>query len=227
PSEDRKATQLILAQVLNRMLRLLHPFCPFITEELYQKLPIKNSACIIDQYPTILNDRELLDLASVNAAKEIDLIKEVITAIRNIRGENRISPAEKLKIRLAVNDEKTQKIIGENKSTIQSIARVEITSIGDAGNISKCAVNTATTADFQAKVIIPLEGLVDFDEEIKRITKTIEKLTKDIGILTGKLSNEKFLSHAEEDVIENDKILLEQSKIQIQSLQEALLRFQN
>lgn len=226
-TEERKATQMVLAQTLNRMLRLLHPFCPFITEELYQKLPIKNEACIIDQYPNIRIDKDLLDLSSTTAAKEIDLIKEVITAIRNIRGENRISPAEKLKIRISVLDEKTQKIIGENKATIQSIARVEITEIGSDGNLLKCAVNTATTVDFQAKVIIPLEGLVDFDEEVKRINKTIEKLQKDISILNGKLSNEKFLSNADEDVIQNDKILLEQSKVQIQSLQEALLRFKN
>lgn len=224
-SEERKATQMVLAQTLNRMLRLLHPFCPFITEELYQKLPIKNAACIIDQYPNIRIDKDLLDMSSATAAKEIDLIKEVITAIRNIRGENRISPAEKLKIRISILDEKTQKIIGENKATIQSIARVEITEVAGDGNLAKCAVNTATTPDFQAKVIIPLEGLVDFDEEVKRINKTIEKLHKDIGVLNGKLTNEKFLANAEEEVIQNDKLLLEQSKIQIQSLQEALLRF--
>lgn len=225
PSDERTATQMVLAQTLNRMLRLLHPFCPFITEELYQKLPIKGAACIVDQFPNIRIDKDLLDLSSATAAKEIDLIKEVITAIRNIRGENRISPAEKLKMRVSVMDEKTQKIIGENKATIQSIARVEITEIGNEGNLSKCAVNAATTPDFQAKVIIPLEGLVDFDEEIKRITKTIEKLQKDIGVLNGKLTNEKFLANADEDVIQNDKLLLEQSKIQIQSLQDALLRF--
>jgi valyl-tRNA synthetase len=131
----------------------------------------------------------------------------------------------KLKIRISILDEKTQKIIGENKATIQSIARVEITEVAGEGNLAKCAVNTATTPDFQAKVIIPLEGLVDFDEEVKRINKTIEKLQKDIGVLNGKLTNEKFLANAEEEVIQNDKLLLEQSKIQIQSLQEALLRF--
>ncbi|MCB0370822.1 MAG: class I tRNA ligase family protein, partial [Bdellovibrionales bacterium] len=227
PSEDRSATQLVLAQVLNRMLRLLHPFCPFISEELYQKIPIRGEACIVDQYPTTLIDKDLLDLSSEAAAKEIDLIKEVITGIRNIRGENRISPAEVLKIRVSVLDEKTQKIVGENKNTIQSIARVEITEIAGEGDLSKCAVNTATTSDYQAKVIIPLEGLVDFDEEVKRINKTIEKLQKDISILNSKLSNEKFLSNADEDVIQNDKTLLEQSKVQILALQEALFRFKN
>lgn len=226
-SQERTATQLILAQVLNRMLRLLHPFCPFISEELYQKLPIKNNACIIDQYPHIRLDKELLELSSATAAKEIDLIKEVITGIRNIRGENRISPAEILKIRVSVLDERTQKVIGENKGTIQSIARVEITEIGSDGNLSKCAVNSVGMGEFQAKVVIPLEGLVDFAEEIKRIHKTIEKLQKDISILNGKLNNEKFIKNAEEDVILADKALLAQSMTQIQSLQEVLLRFQN
>ena len=75
-------------------------------------------------------------------------------------------------------------------------------------------------------MIIPLEGLVDFNEEIKRIQKTIEKLEKDVSLLNGKLSNEKFVQNADEDVIANDRILLQQSKEQVISLKDALTRFQ-
>jgi valyl-tRNA synthetase len=84
-SEEKAATQLVLAQVLNRIVRLLHPFCPFITEEIYQKLPIRAEACVIDEYPNTRNDREWLALGSAQSAYEIDVVKEVITAIRNIR----------------------------------------------------------------------------------------------------------------------------------------------
>lgn len=222
---EKKATQLVMAQVLNRIMRLLHPFCPFITEEIYSKLPIRGQACIIDQYPTPKLDKDLLAFGSADAAFEIDIVKEVITAIRNIRGENRISPAQKINVRLGIHQDDVQKILSANRSAIVNMGRIEQLDIGAEGNLMKCAVAPITIKDFDVKVIIPLEGLVDFDEEIKRIQKTIEKLQKDIGTLSGKLSNEKFLQNADEDVVANDRLLLEQSKAQLKSLSEALTRF--
>mgnify|MGYP006077415441 FL=1 len=224
---ERKATQLVMAQVMNRFIRLLHPFCPFITEEIYQKLPIRNTACITDAYPNIRSDRALLEFGSEAVSQEVDFIKDIISAIRNIRGENRISPAEKLKIRIGIDEERAQKIVGENKTVIETLARVEVTQIGAEGNMSKCAVNSIAQAGLAAKVIIPLEGIVDIEEEVKRIQKLVEKLQKDISILSGKLSNEKFLANADEEVVKADRELLEQSKVRIVALQESLVRFQN
>ncbi len=224
---ERKATQLALAQVLNRFIRLLHPFCPFITEEIYQKLPIRNQSCILDTYPNVRTDRELLEFGSESVSQEVDFIKEIISSIRNIRGENRISPAEILKIRIGLEDPKAQKILGENKTIIETLARIQITQIGLDGNISRCAVNTIALCGFQAKVIIPLEGIVDLEEEVRRIQKLVEKLHKDIGILNGKLNNEKFLANADPDLVSADRELLEQSKVKIVALQESLGRFQN
>lgn len=224
--EERAATQLVLAQVLNRTMRLLHPFCPFITEEIYQKLPIRGVACITDQYPNIRNDRAWLALGTAQAAFEIDVVKEVITAIRNIRGENRISPAQKINVRLGVVDEKVQKILGINKAAILTMGRVQELQIGESGSLTKCAVALVAIKDTSVNVVIPLEGLVDFDEEIKRIQKQIEKLQKDIVLLTGKLTNEKFVANADEDVVAADRLLLEQSKVQLKSLQDGLIRFQ-
>ena len=222
---EKQATQLVMAQVLNRMIRLLHPFCPFLTEEIYANLPIKNKACIIDQYPTPANDKELLSFGSKQSEVEIDIVKDVITAIRNIRGENRISPAVKLSIRLGINQPEIQKILTNNSSAIMTIARLEKMDIGDDGNMIKCAVTPVAAGSAQIKVIIPLEGLVNFDEEIKRIQKTIEKLEKDTALLHAKLSNEKFVQNADEDVIAADRVLLQQSSQQILSLREALTRF--
>ncbi len=224
--EEKRATQLVMAQVLNRMIRLLHPFCPFITEEIYAKLPLKGEACIIDQYPTTANDKELLALGNKKSEHEIDIVKEVITAIRNIRGENRISPATKLTVRLGVTEASVQKTLSENRTAIMTIGRLESLDIGADGNLMKCAVAPVSVREAQVKVIIPLEGLVDFGEELKRIQKTIEKLDKDINLLTNKLSNEKFVANADEDVIAADRQLLAQSKVQIVSLKEALTRFQ-
>ncbi len=224
-AEEKQATQLVMAQVLNRIIRLLHPFCPFLTEEIYANLPLKGDACIVDQYPTPLIDKDLLSFGSKQAEIDIDIVKEVITAIRNIRGENRISPAIKLKIRLGVSQPNTEKILKQNCSAIMTIARLETMDIGSDGNLMKCAVAPVYVGEAQVKVIIPLEGLVDFDEEIKRIQKAIEKLEKDLAVLNGKLSNEKFVKNADEEVIAADRILLKQSGQQIISLKDALTRF--
>ncbi len=224
--KERVATQQVMAQVMNRVLRLLHPFCPFITEEIYSKWPVKNVACIVDQYPAPLTERELFGLSDSQSAVEVDLVKEVITAIRNIRGENRISPAVKVNARLGVIDGETQKILGNNKTAISNLGRIDQLEIGDAGNMMKCAVTPITIHGRQTQVVIPLEGLVDFQEEIKRIQKTIEKLEKDIAGLNSRLNNEKFIANADEEVVAQDRLNLEQSKIQVVSLREALIRFQ-
>ena len=225
-SDEKQATQLIMAQVLNRIIRLLHPFCPFLTEEIYSRLPIKAEACIIDQYPTVQIDKEFLAFGNQQSEKEIDIVKDVITAVRNIRGENRISPAIKLILRLGITDPEIHEILENNRSSMMNLARIEKLDIGSEGNLMKCAVAPVAVGNHQIKVIIPLEGLVDFDVEVKRIEKAIEKLEKDVGLLNGKLSNEKFVKNADEDVIANDRILLYQSSEQIISLKQALVRFQ-
>ncbi len=224
--EEKHNTQLVMAQVLNRTIRLLHPFCPFLTEEIYANLPIKSHACITDAYPTIENDKNLLAFASSEAERQIDLVKEVITAIRNIRGENRISPAVKLNIRLGVTEAEVQKILSYNRSAIMTLARLESMEVGGDGDLTKCAVAQIAIGDLRVKVIIPLEGLVDFNEEIKRIQKNLDKLDKDVSLLVNKLSNEKFVQNADPDVIAADRILLRQASEQVLSLRDSLTRFQ-
>jgi valyl-tRNA synthetase len=168
-----------------------------------------------------------LALASEQAALEVDLVKEVISAIRNIRGENRISPAQKIDVRLAPSDGEVQKILGNNRPALLSLGRIEKLDIGEEGSLAKCAVTLVAVKDIKVKVIIPLAGLVDIEEEVKRIQKTIEKLSKDIGSLSGRLSNENFVKNAAEDVVAADREILEKSKVQVQSLQEALIRLQS
>ena len=152
------------------------------------------------------------------------LVKEVISAIRNIRGENRISPAIKIKVRLVPNGAEAKKHLENNKSALITMGRTEELIIGDEGNLSKCALSVVDVKNLQVKVIIPLEGLVDIDEEVKRLQKNIEKANKEIQVLNGKLNNESFVKNAAEEVVEADRALLEQSKKQLVSMQDALSR---
>lgn len=225
-SPQKKATQLVLAQVLNRIVRLLHPMIPHITEEIYQKLPISSGACIHANYPTLQNDKEWLDLSDENAAIEMDTIRETIVAIRNIRGENRISHGEKIPVRLTANTKETRQTLEANKSQIISLASVGSLEIGDEGDLMKCAVSPVSFADARIQVIVPLEGLVDFDEEIKRINKNIEKTKKDIMILSKKLGNENFVKNAPEEVVAGDKKQLGVLEGTLKSLESSLSRLQ-
>ncbi len=223
-SKDRVVTQMVLAQTFNRMLRLLHPFAPFITEEIYQKLPIKGESIMVDTYPTPSNDRELLALGLGPSMEEMDMVREVIVAIRNIRGENRVKPSEKVVVHLAPTDERAQKILSANKPFIMNLARLKECNVGEITSFSKCAVAPVRTGEFQVDVVVPLEGLVDLQEEVKRITKSIEKWQKEASRLTQRLTNEDFVKNAPEEVVQQVRGQLEGFNSQIKSLQESLQR---
>jgi valyl-tRNA synthetase len=223
-SKEKQATQLVLCHLLNRMMRLLHPFTPFISEEIFQKLPLRSEALIVDQYPTPINDKAFLSLGSEEKALELDLVRDVITALRNIRGENRIKPGVKIPARLAPTDDKGQKILGNNKSAIMTLARLESCEIGPSGNLAKCAVQPVQTKDIKVDVIVPLEGLVDIDEEVKRINKSLEKLQKDLQSLVRRMGDQTFLANAPEEIVSQGKIQMEEAKSQIGTLESALAR---
>ncbi len=222
--EEKAATQHVLAVTLNRIVRLLHPLIPFITEEIYAKLPIHSEACIIDEYPTVQKDKEWLSIATEAAYHEAEVVKEVIDAIRNIRGENRIKPGVKIKAHLAPTDGSVQKILGNNKAAIIRLGGLESCDIGEVKSMSKCAVTPVQVGLDKVDVVIPLEGLVDFAEEISRIEKTIEKSVKEVEGIRGRLNNANFVKNAPEDVVVADKERLGILDNQIESLKKSLER---
>ncbi len=227
-SNEKKATQKVLAITLNRIMRLMHPMVPFITEEIYQKLPIKKSAACIDDYPTIQKDKEWLTLGSADAHFEFELVKETIAAIRNIRGENTIKPGVKIPVRLSPSDEKVQKILGENKQAIQRLSNAEPCSIEVVKDLSKCAVSLVqlrhVNAEANVQVVIPLEGLIDFAAEIQRLEKNIEKATKEASGIEGRLANSNFVKNAPQEVLEKERLKIAELNTKIKSYQESLER---
>ena len=226
PSAERTAAQLVLAQTLNRVMRLLHPFTPFITEELFQKIPIRGKALIVEPYPTAYNDKEWFSIGSKEAAFEMSVVKETILAIRNIRGENGIKPSVTINVRLAPADDRVQKILQANKPQIIRLARLEACDIGEAGSLAKCAVSPVRLPDASLDVIVPLEGVVDIAAEVARINKTLEKTQKDIDTLDKKLSNEAFIKNAPEDLVQADRVQLETMRARMARLQDSLTRLQ-
>jgi valyl-tRNA synthetase len=223
-AEEKAATQLVLAQTLNRIMRLLHPFVPYITEEIYQKLPVCGEACIISQYPSPKADKEWLSLGSKERAEELDLVIDVIAAIRNIRGENRIKPSDELRVRISPKEERSQKILQQNKSYISKLAKLGACDIQAEGELSKCALTPIMVHGFSVDVIVYLEGLVDLAEERKRIEKSIEKFQKEMSGLHMRLSNDNFVKNAPQDVVEQGRAHLADLSSKIKTLELSLQR---
>ncbi|MCC6278255.1 MAG: valine--tRNA ligase [Oligoflexia bacterium] len=222
-SRAKERTAFVLHSVLMRLVKLLHPFTPFVTEEIYQKLPKHGESICLEKYPTL--DDSFLKLGSKTSAQEISVIKAVVTGIRNIRGENRISPAEKIKARTVSTDKKMLEILSANLPFVTSLARLsELNLTSDLGETKKCAINPIAIGDSRLQVVVPLEGLVDLDEEIKRIQKEIEKAQKDLSLAERKLSQDTFVKNAPPEIVELEKTRQSQLTDRIKQLEQALTR---
>ncbi len=225
--QTKLATQVVLLQTLNRITRLLHPIAPFITEEIYQKLPFKTEACIVDEYPTQQSDKIWLAFGSAESSHEMKVVMEVILAVRNIRGENLIKPSQKMKVWAVPQDEVTQKILLRNLPEIMRLAGLDELKVEPRSSLAKCAVSPVRFADTRIDVVVPLEGLVDIEEEMKRLQKLIEKTNKDVTLLSNKLSNANFVKNAPEDIVQKDTALLAELRSKISGYEEGLTRLRS
>lgn len=222
---QRQATSLILFQTLGRALKLMHPFIPFITEALYEKLPIKDSEMLVtSKYPTLENSKTWLAMGNLEAWQEVELLKQVITALRNIRGENSIPLGQEIPAHIVPQDKNSLKILTHHKSLLMKFCKLSELTFEPRPNLSKCAVTPLQFAGASVDVVVPLEGIVDIDEEIKRLQKAIEKVNKDINLLSNKLKNQNFIKNAPEELVESDKNLLKEAETKFRTLQDSLNR---
>ncbi|MFH2011528.1 MAG: valine--tRNA ligase [Pseudomonadota bacterium] len=190
-------TQHVLLTVLKKVLCLLHPFMPFITEEIWSKLPNREGSITLHQYPR--SDSNLID---DKAEAEMDLIIGVIGNIRNIRGEMNIPPVTQVETFLCTEDQETYEKLERNKDHIINLARIKTLSISSDKKEYK---SSATAVVDKVEIFLPLKGIIDFYEEEKRLNKESDKIEKKLILLNKKLSNEDFLSKAPSHVIENER----------------------
>lgn len=221
---EKRATQIVLIQVLNRLTRLLHPFVPFISEELYQKLPIRRTACIVDVFPTVQTEKQWLKGGSEEQAFSLDVVIGVIGALRNIRGENRIKPGQEIRAHLVPSEDSLQKILQANKSAIMRLAKLQTCEIGELSSLQKCAVSPLLIGDHRVDIVVPLEGLVDFEEEIRRLEKAIEKEERETFALSKRLGNDHFVRNAPDEIVSQTKAQLAEHQAKLVSLRDALAR---
>ncbi|WP_409968242.1 valine--tRNA ligase [Bengtsoniella intestinalis] len=201
--ESRLAAENVLCYVLQQVLKLLHPFMPFITEEIWQALPrqVGETADFLmtAQWPEY---RE--DLNFPAEAEAMEAVMDTIRAIRNRRAEMNVPPSKKADIILATD---VPEVYKQGAHFISRLAYGETVTVGtDAPASLEGLVNIVTQ---KANAYIPLSELVDFEKELERINKELEKAKKGLSIVEGKLKNEKFVANAPEAVvnIEREKIV--------------------
>jgi valyl-tRNA synthetase len=182
---------------MSAILRLLHPFMPFITEEIWQKLPGTQGSVMTASYPEA--DESLLN---PGAEAEMRLVMETITAIRNLRGEMNVPPATQVSVFLQSADAQALEILSRHRQAFGLLARVRELS-GNAPSGPPAAAAKAVVASVE--IFLPLAGIIDFSEEERRLAKEMDKLGKDLAAAQRKLSNEDFLSKAPAEVVQKEK----------------------
>ncbi len=218
--QSKLRVQSVLFTVLEQLLRLLHPIMPFITEEIWQVLPGLRPCESIMQadYP----DGSGLPTDSVGAER-MELVMDVIRAIRNIRGEMDVPPGKQVTALLDCKSEKACRILEGGAAAIRVLGKVGEMTIGQSLDRPE---QSATQVAGEVEISLPLAGLVDIAEEEKRLQKEIAKVQKDVDLFTRKLANEKFVANAPVHVLEKDRGKLKDAEEKIGVLQESLGKIQ-
>ena len=211
-------TQRVLRYVLDMSLRLLHPIMPHITEKVWQLLPHLDSetapALIVAEYPTYKDN-----LAYPKERTEMELVFETIKSLRNVRQSFNISPS--LKVDIEIRADKDEKQIFEAiESYIKRLAKVE--NISYANKDEQIPKKSASAVVASSTIVIPLENLIDFEEEIKRQQKKLDKLSSEKKSLEGRINNPKFVANAPKELIDQTKLRIEEISLQSETINELI-----
>ena len=211
---SKTVAQQVLVYVLDQILRLLHPFMPFITEEIWQAIPHEGDFLMKAQWPVC---RDELAFPAEEAAMES--VMNAIRAVRNRRADLNVPPSRKS--HLYVVTEKGD-IFRQGAAFITRLAYASELFVSDTAPEGHADMVSAVTAD--AALYMPMNELVDVEKELQRLAKEIEKAEKNIAGLKGKLSNENFVSRAPEAVVQAERGKLAKAESLLQQLQESQAR---
>ena len=210
--ESKEVAEKVLLSVLENILKLLHPFMPFITEEIWRHLPQRDKALIISSWPKY--DEKLY---YPEAEKNMAFVMNGIRGIRNARQEMNIPPSKKAKIRFVAEDENVINMLNYGERYFINLASAESIEILENKDAIK-GDNLSVVLD-KCEAYIPLEDLIDFDKEIERLEKEKEKLEGELKRVRGKLSNEGFVNKAPEAVVEDER----QKQIKYENMMEKVM----
>ncbi len=205
----------VLAYVLDETLRLLHPVMPHITEKIWQLIPSskENRAIMLSKFPEFKNEFVFED-----AKNQMEALFEAVRSLRNIRSEFNIIPGVKINIQIDGGKELFEDVIPYLKR-LAKIDNVEFTSVSSTDKQS------ASVVVGNAKIIVPLKGVINIKEEISRQNKKLQKLEAELKSLEGRINNPKFISSAPKDVVEATKARVEEIKLAEAKINELIANF--
>jgi len=196
----KKQTQAVLAYVLDRTLRMIHPFMPFISEEIWQHLPHEGETITLAPWPAYDNELEAPD-----AVAGMELLMDVIRAVRNIRAEVNVPMGKKVELLIKPGSGEAKEILERNKEYVQRFCNTSQLAV----DLSLAAPDKAMTAVVSgAELYLPLAGLIDLDQEISRLEKELAALHGEVARIEKKLANPGFVSKAPAKVVEEEKAKL-------------------
>jgi valyl-tRNA synthetase len=194
----RHHTQRILVEVLGAILKLLHPFMPFITEEIWHKLPGVEGSIMAAVYPE--PDAGLKNPA---AEAEMALVMESIVAVRNMRAEMNVPPAAQVSVLVFSQEPELLRVLETHAKSVRLQARVQDLQFQPDGEPPAAAAKSVVISPTGGSLdlVMPLAGLIDFREEARRLNREMDKLSRELASVQKKLANEDFLSKAPADVV--------------------------
>jgi valyl-tRNA synthetase len=205
-----------LLSVFESSLRLLHPFMPFITEELWQNLPHKGESIVIAPYPEF--DSQMTD---DRAESQTEMIQDIIVKVRNIRSEMNVDAKQTVAVRIATEDPALKQLLSEAREYMFKLAQVNQVEIVPKLSADKLAAHAVAGG---LALEVPLAGLIDIEGERARLTKDMEKVQREIDGLERKLSNASFVDRAPKEVVEENRRRLAHYQDQAGKLSEGLRR---
>jgi valyl-tRNA synthetase len=204
--------------IFDQALRLLHPFMPFVTEELWQNLSPRKPEESIMVAPFPVADHALVD---TKTEKEMEFVQNVINNVRNVRGELSVPPSKEISLLIHFNETEKSAVVRKYAGYFQRLARV--VSIEELKDVNKPPQSASAVVD-GGEIFVPLGGIIDLDAERERISKEITRVEGMLSGIEKKLSNESFISKAPKDVVDNERNKLENFRQNLDKLRANLER---
>jgi valyl-tRNA synthetase len=217
PIIGERSSQVILFKVLEKSLRMLHPFMPFITEEIWQKLPRPSGAAFAS---IMIQPWPHLQKQMISKPDEEDMRKiiDLIAAVRNMRAAWNIDVRTFVSIVINLNDAIVEKLVSDNMSFVKSLAKISDLKLGRRAKPRNSAVSVVGNME----VYLPLEGLIDFEKENARLTKARTRMDIERRAIINRLGDKDFTSKAPEDVVEKQRSRMAELEVQIRKIEENL-----
>ena len=212
--EDRKTAQAVAVHVMREILKLLHPYCPFITEELWGCFKFQDEELLISTlWPAV--DSSQIDK---NVESEIQILMDVITAIRNIRASLNVSPGKQASLTIR-GDKKKCNMLRSNENYLQRLAKLDDIQSGEK---AEKPAQSATAVVQGMELFVPLAGLIDLSKEIDRLERQIQDMKGRLSAVSRKLENKKFVERAPENVISHERDKMQKYESDLSKLQQNL-----